>query len=171
MTDELDKLESAFEATRPEPDHAARRRAVEAALGAYDAENATAAQGSAAGARPTRQRANWFARLIGGLPMRLTYKRLNPMLLGGASLATIAVAMIVAYDYPKKRLEGPDFAIEQRQNAADTRDESVALRDDKANAPAPSVPAESAEVQGSASVQAVPSVPQTARSRPQKTAR
>ncbi len=75
MTDEMDRLKQALEATRPEPDPEARRRAMDAALRAFDEENAReiieAAQGSAAGERQSKGRANLLARLFGGLPMNI----------------------------------------------------------------------------------------------------
>ena len=116
MTDELEHLKQALDVTQPEPDKAARRRAIGAAMDAFDQEFADARQGSAAPTRPSRQRASWFARLFGGRAMKLTYRRLNPVLLGGASLATIAVALIVAYDLPQKKPEPQQFGLADREN-------------------------------------------------------
>ena len=69
MTDEMDRLKRALDATRPEPDHEVRRRAMDAALRAFDQEKAReimgAAQGSAAGDRQNGGRASLLARLFG----------------------------------------------------------------------------------------------------------
>jgi Ca-activated chloride channel family protein len=98
MTDELDRLREALAATRPEPDPEARRRAVNAALRSFDAEYADAAQGSAAPDRLSKGRANLLARLFGGRSMKFPVFSLKPALMGGASLAVIALAVVVTRD-------------------------------------------------------------------------
>lgn len=95
MTDELDRLREALDATRPQPDPEARARALGAAMNAFDEENAAAAQGSAAGDRLSKRGAGWLARLLGGRSMKFPEFRLKPALMGGASLAVIALAVVM----------------------------------------------------------------------------
>ncbi len=111
MTDEMDRLKQALAATRPEPDPEVRRRAMDAALRAFDEENAQeivgATQGSAAGERQSKGRASLLARLFGGLPMNILSMKfpgpsLKPMLMGGASVAVIAIAVLATRDLPRK---------------------------------------------------------------------
>ncbi|MEE8455683.1 MAG: VWA domain-containing protein, partial [Limibaculum sp.] len=106
MTDEMDRLKQALAATRPEPDPEVRRRAMDAALRAFDEENMReifgATQGSAAGERQSKGRASLLARLFGGLPMNIPMPSLKPMLMGGASLAVIAIAVLATRDLPRK---------------------------------------------------------------------
>ena len=111
MTDEMDRLKQALAATRPEPDPEVRRRAMDAALRAFDEENAReiieAAQGSAAGERQSKGRASLLARLFGGLPMNILSMKfpgpsLKPLLMGGASVAVIAIAVLATRDLPRK---------------------------------------------------------------------
>ncbi len=110
MTEELDRLKQALDATRAEPDPAARRRAVAAALRAFDGETARASQGSAAAVRPKVSGAGWPARILGGLTMHLPthvpLPRLTPALMGGASLAVIAIAVLAVREMPRE-IEAP----------------------------------------------------------------
>ena len=106
MTDELKRLREALGATRPElesaPDPEARRQAMEAALQAFDQENAKAAQGSAAGRRQNWGRASLLARLFGGRLMNIQMPSLKPALMGSASFAVIAIAVLATRDLPNK---------------------------------------------------------------------
>jgi len=95
MTDELEKLKRALDATRPEPDPEARARALGAAMKAFDEENAAARQETAVGDRLSKRGAGWLARLLGGRSMKFPEFRLKPALMGGASLAVIALAVVV----------------------------------------------------------------------------
>ena len=106
MTDEMDRLKRALDATRPEPDQAVRRRTLDAALRTFDEENSreslAATQGSAAGERQSKGRASPLARLFGGLSMNIPMPSLKPALMGGASLAVIAIAVLATRDLPRK---------------------------------------------------------------------
>ncbi|HSF95144.1 MAG TPA: VWA domain-containing protein [Thermohalobaculum sp.] len=110
MTDELDRLREALEATRPEPDPKVRGRAMDAALRAFDEENAEARQGSAATDRHSKRGAGWLARLFGGRPMQISIPSLKPALMGGASLAVIALAVVVSRDVQKELDLAPPVA-------------------------------------------------------------
>jgi hypothetical protein len=111
MTDELKRLREALGSTRPEPDPEARRQAMDAALQAFDEEkareNAGATQGSAAGERQNGGRASLLARLFGGRLMNFTFPSLKPALMGGASLAVIAIAVLAARDLTNKDAIAP----------------------------------------------------------------
>ena len=118
MTDEMDRLKRALDATRPEPDQAVRRRALDAALRTFDEENSreslAATQGSAAGERQSKGRASPLARLFGGLSMNIPMPSLKPALMGGASLAVIAIAVLATRDLPRKiEIAPPATPVEQ----------------------------------------------------------
>ncbi|RMF40415.1 MAG: VWA domain-containing protein [Alphaproteobacteria bacterium] len=85
--DELKRLAAALRAATPEPDAQARARALEAAMKAFDA------QGKAQAVRQTKRRPHWVARIFGGLNMPTL--SLRPALLGGTSLAVIALAVVL----------------------------------------------------------------------------
>jgi Ca-activated chloride channel family protein len=105
MTDDLNRLREALEATRAEPDPGARRRAIDTARQAFEEEKTGAAQGSAAGERQNGGRANLLARLFGGRLMNIPAMRfpsLKPMLMGSASIAVIAIAVLATRDLPNK---------------------------------------------------------------------
>jgi Ca-activated chloride channel family protein len=102
MTDELDRLKQALDATRPEPEPEARLRAVGAAQRAFEEEKAVIAQGSAAENRQNGGRANLLARLFGGRLMNISMPRLKPALMGGASVAVIAIAVLATRDLERK---------------------------------------------------------------------
>ena len=119
MTDDINRLKQALDATRPglesEPDREVRRQAMDAALRAFDEENAPAAQGSAAMERQNGGRANLLARLFGGKSMNipalkipalnippLNLPSLKPLLMGSASVAVIAVAVLATRDLSNK---------------------------------------------------------------------
>ena len=105
MTDEMNRLREALDATRPQPDPGVRRQAIDAARQAFEEEkareNAGVAQGSVAGERQNGGRANLLARLFGGRFMNIPMPSLKPALLGGASLAVIAIAVLATRDMPR----------------------------------------------------------------------
>ncbi|MEE9454898.1 MAG: VWA domain-containing protein [Paracoccaceae bacterium] len=102
MSDDLDKLKSAMHAATPDATKNAQKRAMDAGMAAF-AENF---QGSGDTARPTFEHTQWWVRISNGV--NAMFKRLTTRetLLTTASLATIAVAVIVTgkltvdpYDY------------------------------------------------------------------------
>ncbi|HEU0221469.1 MAG TPA: von Willebrand factor type A domain-containing protein, partial [Paracoccaceae bacterium] len=88
--DELERLKAALQGATPEPDPAARARALQAARSAFQA------QGSALEARPKRNRPHWAVRLFGGWTMHLP--TLRQTFYGGASLAVITLAFVLLQD-------------------------------------------------------------------------
>jgi Ca-activated chloride channel family protein len=102
MTDQMDRLKHALEATKPEPDPKVRREAMDAAMRAFDEENSPATQGSAAGKRQNGGRVSLLDRLFGGFSMINPMPNLKPMLMGGASVAVIAIAVLATRDMPRK---------------------------------------------------------------------
>jgi hypothetical protein len=102
MTDEMDRLKRALDATRPEPQPEAQLRAMDAALRAFEEEKAVIAQGLAAADRQNGGRANLLARLFGGRLMSISMSKLKPVLMGGASVAVIVVAVLATRDMPRK---------------------------------------------------------------------
>lgn len=90
MIDDLEKLAAALRAA-PQPDDTAKQRAISAGMTAFE-ENF---QGSATPARPTREQPQWWALVLRGT--KDMFKRLTTRetLLAGASLATIAVAVVL----------------------------------------------------------------------------
>ncbi|GMG82986.1 hypothetical protein LNKW23_21990 [Paralimibaculum aggregatum] len=130
MTDELERLHRAFEADRaPAPREAARKAALAAALAAFEAsgeaageaagaagaETAAAAPGekisagrqeAASGARLRRDRAMGLGRILRSTAMKISeFTRPRTLLMGGASLAVIALAVVAALP----QLEQADF--------------------------------------------------------------
>ncbi len=90
MSDELDKLKQAMQSATPTPDKSARDQALQMA----NAEFEKNFQGSAETARPTSERAQWWALPEGAVKMfrRLTARE---TLLTTASVATIAIAVVI----------------------------------------------------------------------------
>jgi Ca-activated chloride channel family protein len=107
MTDEMDRLREALDATRPEPEPEARRRAVDAALRVFEEEKAVIAQGSAVADRQNGGRASLLARLFGGRSMNIPMPSLKPMLMGSASVAVIAIAVLATRDLSNKEEFSP----------------------------------------------------------------
>ena len=98
MTDENDKhierLKAALAADlAPEPRAEARRAAIDAALGRFDEKFAEARQGSAAEERPKGRRSS--LNLFGRRSMKTSFRKLRPALLGGASLAVLALGVVI----------------------------------------------------------------------------
>jgi Ca-activated chloride channel family protein len=102
--DELDRLGAELRRATPRPDPAARARALAAAMAAFSA------QGSAAPARPRESGPQRAARFLGGMFMRLP--TLRQSLYAGASLAVIAVAVVIARD-PRVTEPVPDPVLER----------------------------------------------------------
>ncbi len=101
MTDEYEKLKRAM-AAPPEPDKDARARALGAALNAFEEQkiekNIAESQGSAAPERH-RGRANaLLTKLFGSKTMDATLSTIRPYLMGGASVAAIAIAFVAVKD-------------------------------------------------------------------------
>ncbi|MEL6235425.1 MAG: VWA domain-containing protein, partial [Pseudomonadota bacterium] len=99
MSDELDRLQNALRDATPAPAPQARDRALAAALAAFDAAAEKNLSGSQAGEVQLRSkdtRPHWAARLFGGLQMPSL--SLKPALLGGASLAVLAMAVVIVQD-------------------------------------------------------------------------
>ncbi|MEM8742182.1 MAG: VWA domain-containing protein, partial [Pseudomonadota bacterium] len=99
MSDELDRLQNALRDAPPAPAPQARAQALAAAMAAFDAEaekNPTGTQAADARLRSKKTRPHWAARLFGGLQMpSLTLKS---TLLGGASLAVLALGVVIVQD-------------------------------------------------------------------------
>ncbi len=95
MRDELDRLKEAFADEAPlRPRDGARRAAIDAALKAFDEENAKSRQGSA-GEDRLKERGNSILHfLFGRRSMHMTQTRLPLVLAGGASLAALALAIV-----------------------------------------------------------------------------
>ncbi len=102
MNDDLDKLKSAMHRATPGATKDAQKRAMDAGMAAF-AENF---QGSGDTARPTFEHTQWWVRISNGVNAMFRRLTTRETLLTTASLATIAVAVIVTgkltldpYDY------------------------------------------------------------------------
>jgi Ca-activated chloride channel family protein len=92
MTDDIQKLKAAFKQQPPiSPRKAAKKVAMEQAMEAFDEKNPPGTQGIGLGARLMDTATAVFETLIGRRPMRL-----NPALVGGASLSVMLVAAMSA---------------------------------------------------------------------------
>jgi len=96
MSDDLDRLKAAMQTT-PTPEKGAKLRAIDAGMAAFE-ENF---QGSADAARPTREQAQWWALISRGVREMLKRLTTREALLTTASLATIAVAVVVSGQFTK----------------------------------------------------------------------
>ncbi len=103
MSDDLDKLAALLQEDVPPPRAAAKIAALEAGMAAFE-KNAENVQGSADVARPIHNRPQNGAGFMEGL--RIMFKKLSPhgLMLGGASFATIALAIVVTQNI---NLSGP----------------------------------------------------------------
>lgn len=92
MTDDIQKLKAAFKQQPPiSPRKASKKIAIDQAMKAFDEKNLRGHQGIGLGARLMDTAAAVFETLIGRRPMRL-----NPALVGGASLSVMLVAAMSA---------------------------------------------------------------------------
>jgi Ca-activated chloride channel family protein len=124
MTDELQKLKKALHDHAPTPDAEARKRALSAAMSAFDAENAHAAQGSRAGERQTRRVQALLKTLFGRRSMTFAQPKLRHILAGGASVAVLALVFVTA---TQLRLEAPSLLGDRAQPVAPSEKPKVAL--------------------------------------------
>jgi Ca-activated chloride channel family protein len=120
MTDDLDRLKQALDATRPEPRPESRRRAIDAALRAFEEVNPAITQETAAADRQNGGRANLLAQLFGGRLMKNFMPNLKPVLMGGASVAVIAIAVLATRDAERREVLTPPPAV-TGQKAEDDR--------------------------------------------------
>ncbi|MHA1128392.1 MAG: vWA domain-containing protein [Alphaproteobacteria bacterium] len=107
MSDDLDKLMSALKGATPEPDDVAQNRAIDAGMEAFEKNF----QGSADGARPTREQAQWWALITRGANDMFRRLSTREALMTTASLATIAVAVVVTGQFSKPVSTGPDIFV------------------------------------------------------------
>ncbi len=95
MTDELNKLQAALkDAEVPAPRKSARDAAITAAMQALEEENVQVRQGSGLLDRLKNTGLNVFNTLFRRRPMTTSSINLRPMLLGGASLAAVSLAIL-----------------------------------------------------------------------------
>lgn len=97
MSDELDKLKQAMDAATPDPSDVARDRAISAGMEEFE----KTFQGSADPARPTGERTQWWAHLPKGAVNMFRRLTTREILLTTASVASVAVAVIVTQDFNK----------------------------------------------------------------------
>ena len=109
MSDDLDKLMAALKDATPEPDEAVQNRAIDAGMEAFEKNF----QGSADGARPTREQAQWWALITRGTKDMFRRLSTREALMTTASLATIAVAVIVTGQFSKPVGNGPDIFVSE----------------------------------------------------------
>ena len=99
MTDEFDPLKKLLaEAPPPRPRDAARQQGVAAALAAFDEENATSPQGSA---QTSRHRVRQPGLMTQGWRrlMHILLPSTRTMMMGGASLTVVSLALFAAMEY------------------------------------------------------------------------
>ncbi len=103
MNDDLDKLAALLQEDVPPPRPAAKMAALEAGMAAFE-KNSESFQGSPNAARPIHNRPKNGAGFLEGL--RIMFEKLSPrgLMLGGASFATIALAIVVTQNV---NLTGP----------------------------------------------------------------
>jgi len=94
MSDDLDRLQAALRTQTP-PDMDAKQRAISAGL----AEFKKNIQGSGAGARPTSEQPRWWWLSISGVQDMFRKLNTRNLLMTGASLATIALAVVITGPY------------------------------------------------------------------------
>ncbi len=92
MTDEIRKLEDALR-TAPAPRRAAKAAALDAALRAFDEEFAPVRQEMSNPMRQTAQKQPGWSRIMSFLRQNLS---LRPLLMGGASVAALSLALVVS---------------------------------------------------------------------------
>ncbi len=103
MNDDIDKLAALLQEDVPPPRAEAKMAALQAGIAAFE-KNAENFQGSADAARPTNNRPKNGRGFLEGL--RIMFEKLSPrgLMLGGASFATIALAIVVTQNV---NLTGP----------------------------------------------------------------
>ncbi len=103
MSDDLEKLKALLQEDVPPPRPGAKRAALEAGMAAFE-KNSENFQGSAAPDRPIHDRPRNGAGFMEGL--KIMFEKLSPrgLMLGGASFATIALAIVVTQNV---NLTGP----------------------------------------------------------------
>ena len=157
MTDEMDRLKQALDATRPEPEPEAQGRAMGAAMRAFEEEKAMIAQELATADRQNGGRANLLARLFGGRLMKISMSKLKPALMGSASVAVIVVAVLATRDMPRKDALTPlptatEQKLEEDKSGNRERNEAVVLgRVDAPSLPSEALNAAPADQRGNAS--------------------
>jgi len=94
MSEDLNKLKALLQEDVPPPSKGAKLAALQAGMAAFE-KNAETFQGSPEAARPTNDRPHNGAGFLEGL--RIMFKQLSPrgLMLGGASFATITLAIVV----------------------------------------------------------------------------
>ena len=94
MSNELDKLKDAFAAEgKPLPSEESREAAIAVAMQAFAEENEINIQGSSTTDRLTNTDSSVFTKLFRRRSMNLNLPNLKPVMLGGASLAVLGVAI------------------------------------------------------------------------------
>lgn len=96
MSDDLDRLKAAMEAA-PAPEEGVKLRALDVGMTAFE-ENF---QGSGDGARPTREQAQWWVLISRGATEMMRRLTTRETLLTTASLATIALAVVMTGQFNK----------------------------------------------------------------------
>ncbi len=110
MSDELDKLKAAMQSADAKVDEAAQMRAIDAGMEAFE-ENF---QGSADDARLTREQTRWWALISRGVIDMLKPLTSRQILMATASLATIALAVVLTGQYNAPNYEtGEVFAVSE----------------------------------------------------------
>ena len=130
MTDELNRLEQAFKNDpHAAPRQSARKLALDAAMQAFEEENAPRHQGSGALDRLKNIGNAVFTPFRRRLSMNITSPNLKPLLLGGASLAVLSVA-VLNVDHLRQTMPerfGQPAAIETAEQSKRSDDHAAAI--------------------------------------------
>ena len=109
MSTELDELKQACAAEEhPLPSDASRDSAIANAMQAFAQETSSNTQGSHDPDRLTPTRTSVFKNLFGRRPMNLNLPNLKPMMIGGASLAVLSLAILNTQYVRQERPESSD---------------------------------------------------------------
>ncbi len=108
MTTEIDKLNQAFDAEgHPLPSENSRDAAIAHAMEAFARENPSTTQGSTDPDRLTNTGTSVFKNFFRRRSMNLNLPNLKPMMIGGASLAVLSIAILNTQYVEQQKLKSP----------------------------------------------------------------
>ena len=129
MSEELDKLKAAIDAATPEASETAQLRAIDVGMEAFEKNF----QGSADAARPTREQSRWWALISRGAIDMLKTLTSRQVLMATASVATIAMAVMLTGQYlDSNNGSGDVFAISELKIETLVRERANKLNDEVA---------------------------------------
>ena len=129
MSEELDKLKAAIDAATPEASETAQLRAIDVGMEAFEKNF----QGSADAARPTREQSRWWALISRGAIDMLKTLTSRQVLMATASVATIAMAVMLTGQYlDSNNGSGDVFAISELKIETLFRERANKLNDEVA---------------------------------------